>query len=158
MNDTAIDPSRLPSPLLHQLMTESAAIQERLPQLLWTTNQLAMMARQQKTMDRMEHMADFEYGKCNPDFEPLPPKEDDEVNTIQSGIFLDSKALNALNKQEATVNWLPWLLGTLLALLLLSLLGWWLFKNYFGNLPAVTPHYGLVAIPGEPPPTPDPIQ
>lgn len=152
--DVATEPKPF-SPLLRQLMTEAGVIQERLPQLIWTANQTAFAARQQRTMDRMEHMADFEYGKCNPDFEPLPPKEDDEVNTIQSGIFLDSKALNALNK-ESTVNWLPWLLGTLLALLLLSLIGWWLFKNYFDSLPEVTPHpvYGIIALEGSPPPEP----
>ena len=154
MADTVTDPVKLPSPLLRQLMTESGVIQERLPQLIWTANQVAFAARQQRTMNRMEHMADFEYRKCNPDFEPLPTQEADDVNTIQSGIFLDSKALKALNNEQTAAGWLPWLLGTLLALLLLGLLGWWLFDRYYNNLPAPTPHYGLIAVPGEPPAEP----
>lgn len=146
------------SPLLAQLTSVAALSQQSLPQLISLQYQQAINERIARGIDRMERMSDFEYGKCNPEYTPLPKEEEEMSSTINSGIFLDSKAIKSFNNADGSTNWLAWLLGTLLALLLLSLIGWWLFKNYFDSLPEVTPHpvYGIIALEGEPPPEPLP--
>ena len=141
--------------LLNQLDKLAKRSQENLPQLVYTQNQVAMAARQQRNMNRMEHMADHEYGKCNPGYEPLPKEAEDMSSTINSGIFLDSKALNALNAGNKPVTQNPWLwlLGMLLTLATVGLLSYLLWRHFAATIPPATPHsvYDIIALPGEPP-------
>ena len=115
-----------------------------------------MAARSNASMDRMEHMADHEYGKCNPGYEPLPKEAEDMSSTINSGIFLDSKALNALNAGNKPVTQNPWLwlLGMLLTLATVGLLSYLLWRHFAATIPPATPHsiYDIIALPGDPPP------
>lgn len=141
---------------LDKLSDIALQYQATFPQLVTQVNKARMDERQRYNMARMDAQVDAEIKKCNPDYKPPEPPEDDDVaNNFLNGVFIGSEEMTSILQAEGNTavktngRWWKTLLGVLLGslLVLLSLL----LYRYLIPPSDSSKAYSIIAVPFEPP-------
>ena len=144
--------------ILDQLVEIANQYQRELSNLVSTRNIEQGNRQSLHNIRRAEAQADAQLKRCNPDYVPPVPPDEEMPGNFYNGVFISEEALKAINQEggdqvivapRPNGRWWKWLLATLLGALL-TLLAIWLSWKYFFP-PVAAASYSIIAEPFEPP-------